>query len=100
LHDEEFYIGGEKEGKQCRSKGGKILVIVALEIVEGGVNQAYAQIISDVSNIASRPFFETHINKDAKIVTDVWKGYVPLKKYCPKLEQMKSEKGKNFPDVH
>jgi hypothetical protein len=100
VHIDEFYIGGEEEGKQGRSKGDKKLVVVALEIVQGGVGRAYAQIISDASNISFRPFFETYISKDAKIVTDVWQGYVPLKKYYPNLEQMKSEKGKNFPDLH
>ena len=34
VHVDEFYIGGEEEGKRGRSKGKKKLVIVALEIVE------------------------------------------------------------------
>jgi hypothetical protein len=100
IHVDEFYIGGPEEGKPGRSKGKKRLVIVALEIVKGGVGRAYAQIISDSSNVSFRPFFETYISKEAKIVTDVWKGYLPLRKDYPHLEQMKSDKGKNFPDLH
>lgn len=100
VHVDEFYIGGPEEGKPGRSKGDKKLVIVALEIVKGGVGRAYAQVISNASNTSFKPFFETYISKDAKIVTDVWKGYIPLKKDYPNMEQMKSEKGKNFPDLH
>jgi len=100
VHVDEFYIGGPEEGKPGRSKGDKKLVIVAIEIVKGGVGRAYAQVISDASNTSFKPFFETYIRKDAKIVTDVWKGYIPLKKDYPNMEQMKSEKGKNFPDLH
>jgi hypothetical protein len=100
VHVDEFYIGGPEEGKPGRSKGNKKLVVVALEIVKGGVGRAYAQVISDASNTSFKPFFETYISKDAKIVTDVWKGYILLKKDYPNMEQMKSEKGKNFPDLH
>ena len=49
VHVDEFYIGGEEEGKQGRSKGDKKLVIVALEIVPGGVGRAYAQCIDNAS---------------------------------------------------
>jgi hypothetical protein len=100
VHVDEFYIGGPEEGKPGRSKGVKKLVVVALEIVEGGVGRAYAQVIKDASSTSFKPFFELYISKDAKIITDVWRGYIPLKKDYPKMEQMKSEKGKNFPDLH
>ena len=100
VHVDEFYIGGPEQGKPGRSKGNKKLVIVAIEIVKGGVGRAYAQVIKDASSVSFRPFFETYISNDADIITDVWKGYIPLKKDYPNLRQMKSEKGKNFPDLH
>ena len=100
VHVDEFYIGGEEEGKRGRSKGEKKLVIVALEIVESGVGRAYAQFIEDASCASFRPFFETYISKDARIITDEWRGYIPLKKDFPNLEQVKSDKGKNFKDLH
>ncbi|MCK9641551.1 MAG: IS1595 family transposase [Prolixibacteraceae bacterium] len=100
VHVDEFYIGGEEESKRGRSKGDKKLVIVALELVEGGVGRAYAQCISNASASSFRPFFETYISKDAKIITDEWKGYIPLKKDYPNLEQLKSENGKSFQDIH
>ena len=50
VHVDEFYIGGEEDGKRGRSKGDKKLVVLALEIVEGGVGRAYAQCINDASS--------------------------------------------------
>ncbi len=100
VHVDEFYIGGEEEGKQGRSKGDKKLVVIALEIVKGGVGRAYAQCINDASSASFKPFFETYISKDTKVITDKWKGYIPLKKTYPNLEQLKSENGKSFQDIH
>jgi len=100
VHIDEFYIGGEEEGKQGRSKGDKKLVIVALEIVPGGVGRAYAQCIDNASANSFKPFFETYIGKKATIITDEWRGYLPLKKDYPNLSQIKSDKGKSFQDIH
>lgn len=100
IHVDEFYIGGEEEGKRGRSKGNKMLCVVALEIVAGGVGRAYARIIEDASSVSLKPFFDAHIAKDAKIITDEWNGYKPLKKNFPNLEQIKSDSGSNFPDIH
>jgi hypothetical protein len=100
VHIDEFYIGGEEEGKQGRSKGDKKLVIVALEIVHGGVGRAYAQCIDSASANSFKPFFETYISKEATIITDEWRGYLPLKKDYPNLSQIKSENGKSFQDIH
>lgn len=79
VHVDEFYIGGEEEGKRGRSKGDKKLVIVALEVVDGGIGRAYTRVIEDASK-SFKPFFKDHIAKDAHIVTDEWNGYKPLKK--------------------
>lgn len=100
IHVDEFFIGGEDENVRGRKKGKKKLVIVALEIAKEGVGRSYAMVIPDASGTSFRTFFETHISKDAKIITDEWTGYLPLKKDYPNIEQMKSEDGKNFPDIH
>ncbi len=100
---DEFLIGEYEEGKVGRSADSKKkLVIVALEILEEkkGVGRAYAQVIERASSKEFRPFFETYISNDAKIVTDVWKGYLPLKKDYPNLEQIPSEKGKGMQQLH
>ena len=100
VHVDEFYIGGEEEDKRGRSKGDKKLVVIALEIVEGGVGRAYAQCIDNSSSASFKPFFEMYISKDTKVITDKWRGYIPLKKTYPYLEQIKSENGKSFQDIH
>ena len=81
-------------------EGKKKLVIVALEIVRDGVGRAYAQVIDDASASSFRPFFDRYISKDAKVITDEWSGYLPLKKDYPKLEQRPSDKGKGHPQIH
>jgi len=102
VHVDEFLIGEYEEGKVGRSKESKKkLVIVALEILGvKGVGRAYAQVINHASANDFRPFFETYISKNAQIVTDVWKGYLPLKKEYPKLEQIPSKNGGNFKQLH
>jgi hypothetical protein len=102
VHVDEFLIGEYEEGKTGRSSDSKKkLVVVALEILgEKGVGRAYAQVINHASAKEFRPFFESYISKTAHVVTDVWKGYLPLKKDYRDLEQMPSKKGKNFKQLH
>lgn len=100
VHVDEFYVGGEEEGIIGRNtKCKKKLVIVALEIVKGGVGRAYAQVIDDASATSFRPFFEKYISKDATIVTDEWNGYKPLMRDY-NIEQRRSDDGKAFPQMH
>ena len=102
VHVDEFLIGEYEVGKKGRSnESKKKLVIVALEILEdAAVGRAYAQVISKASGKEFKPFFETYISKDAKVVTDEWRGYLPLKKEYTLLEQRPSNKGGNFKQLH
>jgi transposase-like protein len=100
---DEFLIGEYEKGKVGRSSDSKKkLVIVVLEILEekGGVGRAYAQVIDHASSKEFRPFFETYISKDAHVITDVWKGYLPLKKDYLNLRQIPSDKGKGMQQLH
>ena len=100
VHVDEFYIGQPEEQKRGRSKGDKRLVIVALEKVQDGVGRAYAKVIESASSEEFKPFFNDHIDMNAVVVTDEWKGYLPLRKEYPHLKQTPSNEGKNFPDMH
>jgi len=101
VHIDEFYIGQYEENKVGRSNdGNKRLVIIALEILDNGVGRAYARVIENASSKEFRPFFEDYISKDANIVTDGWRGYLPLKKDYPFLIQKPSKKGSNFKELH
>ncbi|MFR9586037.1 MAG: IS1595 family transposase [Rikenellaceae bacterium] len=102
---DEFFVGGEEEGVRGRQRGKKRLVVVAVEIVKkedgsNGMGRAYARVIPNASSKSFKPFFDDHISKEAKIITDEWQGYVPLKQYYPNLEQVKSDKGKGMPELH
>lgn len=100
VHVDEFFIGGAEEQKRGRSKGKKKLVVLALEKVPGGVGRAYAQVIENASAKEFGHFFKDYISPQATVVTDEWKGYLPLKKTYAGLEQIPSNKGENFPDLH
>ena len=94
VHVDEFYVGGEEDGVIGRSSDSKKkLIVVALEIVKGGVGRAYAQVIDDASATSFRPFFHKYISRDAKVVTDEWNGYKPLMNEYS-IEQRKPEDGK------
>lgn len=100
VHVDEFFIGGPEEQKPGRSKGNKRLVIIALEKVEVGVGRAYAKIIENASADEFTPFFHDHISKEARVMADEWLGYAPLRKEYKNMEQIPSEGGKNFPELH
>jgi hypothetical protein len=100
VHVDECYIGGPEEQKRGRSKGDKKLVVLALEIVDSGVGRAYAEVIEHASAKELGAFLRKYVSKDAKIISDEWLGYTPLKTEFTKLEQVASDDGKNFKDIH
>lgn len=100
VHVDECYIGGPEEQKRGRSKGDKKLVVLVLEIIEGGVGRAYAEVIEHSSAKELGAFLRKYVSKDAKIISDEWLGYTPLKIEFTKLEQVASDDGKNFKDIH
>ncbi len=75
-------------------------MVVARELSEKQqVKRVYIKAIDDYSAQALTPIFEEHISKTAKIITDQWKGYTPLTKMYD-IEQIPSNKGKNFKQLH
>jgi hypothetical protein len=71
-----------------------------MENIGDGVGRAYAEIIENASAEDFQPFFNRYISKNAKVITDGWSGYSPLKKEYLNLVQIPSDEGKNFPDLH
>jgi hypothetical protein len=102
VHVDEFLIGEYEKGKTGRSSDSKKkLVVVALEILrDDKVGRAYAQVIDSASAKEFKPFFNVYISKEADVVSDQWKGYLPLKKEYPQLRQVPSNKGANFKQLH
>jgi transposase-like protein len=100
IHVDEFFVGGPEEQKRGRNKGDKKLIIIAIEIIDTGVGRAYAEMIENASSKELGAFLEKYVSKDATIITDEWRGYMPLKKTFVNMQQVKSDDGKNFKDVH
>jgi hypothetical protein len=100
VHVDEFMIGGPEEQKRGRNKGAKKLIVVALEIIDTGVGRAYAEIIENTSAKELQSFLNKYVSKEARVVSDEWRGYTPLKADFKKLEQIASNDGKNFKDIH
>jgi hypothetical protein len=100
VHVDEFMLGGPEEGKRRRSKADKKLIVLAVEILENGVGRAYAEMIEHASARELGAFLRKHVSKEATIIADEWRGYSPLKKEFPNLEQVPSKSGKNFKDLH
>jgi transposase-like protein len=101
VHVDEFTVGGKEEGKQGRSYNSKKKkAVIAVELSEKHkIKRVYVKSIDDYSAKSLTPIFEEHISKTAKIVTDKWRGYTPLKVDYD-IEQKFSKKGSNFKELH
>lgn len=98
---DEYVVGGYEEGKPGRSyDSSKKKAVCAVELTyDGKVKRFYTFRIPDYSAKSLRKMFEKHIDKDAKITTDKWKGYIPIAKEYD-LTQILSDKGSNFKALH
>lgn len=101
VHVDEFTVGGQEEGKQGRSYDSKKKkAIIAVELTDKHrVKRVYIKSIDDYSCKSLTPIFQEHIDTSAKVFTDKWRGYEPLKE-SHDITQIKSENGKNFKKLH
>lgn len=101
VHVDEFCIGGKETGKQGRSYDSKKKkAVIAVELTQKHqVKRAYIKGIDDYSAKSLTPIFEQHIDPKAKVITDKWRGYEPLKQDY-NIEQIPSDNGKNFKKLH
>lgn len=98
---DEFFVGGQEEGRKGRGNKKKRLVALAIKVDKNGIRQSYAQVIPSASHVELEAFFDTYIDRTASIRTDGWKGYVPLKKaYGNMTAEPSGGKGKSFPLMH
>jgi transposase-like protein len=98
---DEHVIDGYEQGKLGRSyDSSKKKAVCAVELIDDGkVKRFYTFQIPDYSTKSLRKMFDKHIDKDAKITTDKWKGYNPIAKDYD-LTQILSDKGANFKALH
>lgn len=97
---DEFMIGGREKGKQGRSKGKKKEVVIAIKYEGEGIHTCYARKVENCGTKQLRPFFEDHISREAKVKSDKWRGYRPLKTDYQQFVQIHSKQGQNFPLIH
>jgi transposase-like protein len=101
VHVDEFEIGTPKKDEQGRAHSeGKVRVVLAVEYREGKSGRAYAKVIDDFSSASIRPVFDQHIDINAYVVTDGWSAYKAFRREYKNLQQVPSEKGRNFPMLH
>ncbi len=82
VHVDEFVLGGkekEKVGKSYIAKKKKAITAVELT-QEGKVKRMYAMRIEDFSASSLQYIFVNHISREAKVITDKWRGYRPIAK--------------------
>lgn len=101
VHVDEFVLGGKEEGKVGRSYDSKKKkAVTAIQLTkEGKIRRMYVMAINDFSAKSLTHIFEKHIDKKAKITTDLWRGYRPLFNDF-EIEQIPSNNGLNFKALH
>lgn len=101
---DETFVGGTRKGKRGRGAEGKLIVIVAVELVKNHTGRIRMTIIEHADRKCINEFLKNNIEIESTIVTDGWAGYVDVKKmkYKHKIETKTiSENGENLtPHVH
>lgn len=97
---DEILIGGQVSGKRGRGAQGKKKAAILIEKdTVGGIKRAYGIKIDNFSTKELRKIFDLHITKKAKIETDLWRAYTPLKSTW-NITQSKSDPKNNFQTIH
>lgn len=97
---DEAFIGEQEEGNIGRGAENKVQIVIAVEKQGGkGIKRAYAKIINNASAEELRPFFNSTISPQANVLTDKWRGYLPLKE-THNIRQEKSDPKNNFKVIH
>jgi len=98
---DEFVVGGKEDGKVGRSYDSKKKkVVCAVEFTEENkVKRMYMNRIDNYSAKELKVIFKKHISKEARVLTDKWKGYRPIM-LDYNIEQIESDSGMNFKMLH
>ena len=75
---DEFFIGGQKPGKRGRGSNGKSIVVAAVQRKGRKIGRIRLQLVDDCSSGSLTPFIEQNIEDGSQVITDGWKGYVPI----------------------
>jgi transposase-like protein len=103
---DETYIGSEEnDGKRGRGTENKVLVVLAVELVDkGGLGRIRMNIIPDASGESLKTFIIDNVEKGCGVITDGWSGYSFLEKegYVHTVAAQKKaiDPDKTLPHVH
>ena len=101
---DETLVGGKKSGKRGRGAEGKILVIIAIELVGQKIGRVRMETIERADRIQINQFIKNNIELGSTVITDGWKGYTDVKKmkYIHEIQDKKVilDKEEITPNVH
>ena len=101
VHIDEYVTGGPESGKPGRSDGKKKKTLIMVEVRDDNkTGRLYCQQINNYKKETLYPIIEAKVASDAQVVTDQYPSYDKLKEKFPEAKQIKSDKGKTFPEVH
>lgn len=101
VHVDEFVLSGVEKGKIGRSyntKKKKVVAAVSLTD-QGKIRHMYVTRIEDFLAKSLQYIFVNNISRQAKVVTDKWKGYRPIAKVYD-ITQIESNNGAILKALH
>lgn len=98
---DECVVGGQEEGVKGRKNIKKRLLVMGVERKGKGISRMYGQVCANAGSKELTRFFKKFIDTKAHIRTDMWRGYLPLRKsYCNLNQEKSGRKGGNFKEMH
>lgn len=101
---DETLVGGKKSGKRGRGAEGKILVIIAIELIGKKMGRVRMATIESADRHHINQFIKDNIALGSTVITDGWKGYTDVKKmkYQHEIQNKKImlDKEEITPNVH
>lgn len=95
---DETYVGGKKTGKRGRGAGGKVLVVIAVQIDGKRIGRIRLKRILDASGDSLNPVIKETIEPGSTVITDGWEGYSKVKTfgYTHKIAKKEGFVGENL----
>ncbi len=99
---DETFLGGKVSGKRGRGAEGKILVGIAVEILNKGTGRVRLSVIPNASGNSLKSFVTNNIEFGSELITDGWRPYRSIAgfKHIVILNETSNEEENLLPHVH